>query len=131
MRLTTSGPQPLSTNPRPASSQRSSNRLSTPLTSRSVKSPPTVASVGTPSGVNVSHLLGREYIGLEEIGDGIWAVYFASVPLGWLHIDKGAILDHDGSSSRNPKLSPINAQYLLPIKVRAHRPQGLDAIGYM
>ena len=60
--------------------------------------------------VNVSHLLGREYIGLEEIGDGIWAVYFASVPLGWLHIDKGAILDHDGSSSRNPKLSPINAQ---------------------
>ena len=34
--------------------------------------------------INVSHLLGREYIGREEIGDGIWAVYFASVPLGWL-----------------------------------------------
>ena len=54
--------------------------------------------------VNVSHLLGREYIGLEEIADGIWAIYFGSVSLGWLHIDKGAILDHDGSSSRNPKL---------------------------
>ena len=54
--------------------------------------------------VNVSHLLGREYIGLEEIADGIWVIYFGSVSLGWLHIDKGAILDHDGSSSRNPKL---------------------------
>jgi putative transposase len=51
-----------------------------------------------------SHLLGREYIGLEEIADGIWAIYFGSVSLGWLHIDRGAILDHDGSSSRNPKL---------------------------
>jgi putative transposase len=54
--------------------------------------------------INVSHLLGGDYIGLEEIADGIWAVYFGPVSLGWLHIDKGAILDHDGSSSRNPKL---------------------------
>ena len=54
--------------------------------------------------INVSHLLGREYIGLEEIADDVWAVYFGPVSLGWLHIAKGAILDHDGSSSRNPKL---------------------------
>ena len=54
--------------------------------------------------INVSHLLGAEYIGLEEIDHDIWAVYFGPVSLGWLHIRKGAILDHDGSSSRNPKL---------------------------
>jgi hypothetical protein len=53
--------------------------------------------------VNVSHLLGGEYIGLEEIAAGVWAVHFGPVSLGWLHIDKGAILDHDGSSSRNPR----------------------------
>ena len=34
----------------------------------------------------------------------VWAVSFGPVSLGWLHIRKGAILDHDGSSSRNPKL---------------------------
>ena len=54
--------------------------------------------------VNVSHLLGGEYIGLEEIADDIWTVYFGPVHLGWLHLRKGAILDHDGSSSRNPRL---------------------------
>ena len=54
--------------------------------------------------INVSHLLGGDYIGLEEIDHDIWAVSFGPVSLGWLHIRKGAILDHDGSSSRNPKL---------------------------
>lgn len=53
--------------------------------------------------VNVSHLLGGDYIGLEEIAPDIWAVHFGPVSLGWLHTKKGAILDHDGSSSRNPK----------------------------
>ena len=53
--------------------------------------------------VNVSHLLGGEYIGLEEVADDVWAVYFGPVSLGWLHVRKAAILDHDGSSSRNPR----------------------------
>lgn len=53
--------------------------------------------------INVSHLLGAEFIGLEEIADDVWAVYFGPVSLGWLHIRKGVILDHDGASSRNPR----------------------------
>ncbi len=53
--------------------------------------------------VNVSHLLGGEYIGLEEVADDVWAVYFGPVALGWLHVHKAAILDHDGRSSRNPR----------------------------
>lgn len=53
--------------------------------------------------VNVSHLLGGEYIGLEEVALDVWAVHFGPVSLGWLHTTKEAILDHDGSSSRNPK----------------------------
>lgn len=53
--------------------------------------------------VNVSHLLGGESIGLEEIAPDVWAVHFGPVSLGWLHTTQGAILDHDGSSSRNPR----------------------------
>ena len=43
--------------------------------------------------VNVSHLLGGKYIGLEEIAPGVWAVFFGPVSLGWLHMERGAILD--------------------------------------
>jgi transposase InsO family protein len=52
--------------------------------------------------VNVSHLLGAEYIGLKEIADNVWTVFFGPVLLGWLHVPVGRILDHDGNSSRNP-----------------------------
>ena len=34
--------------------------------------------------INVSHLLGGDYIGLEEIDHDVWAVYFGPVSLGWL-----------------------------------------------
>jgi hypothetical protein len=47
--------------------------------------------------VNVSHLLGGDYIGLEEVALDIWSVYFGPVHLGWLHVSKSAILNHDGS----------------------------------
>jgi putative transposase len=53
--------------------------------------------------VNVSHLLGGECIGLEEVHNDIWTVYFGPVTLGWLHVLQGVILDHDGLSSRNPR----------------------------
>jgi len=53
--------------------------------------------------VNVSHLLGGDFIGLEEVADDVWAVYFGPVALGWLHVRQLVILDHDGSSSRNPR----------------------------
>ena len=56
------------------------------------------------SRVNVSHPLGGKYIGLEHIAPDIWAVIFGPASLRWLHIDKGAIIDDNGSSSRNPKL---------------------------
>jgi hypothetical protein len=53
--------------------------------------------------VNVSHLLGGEFIGLEEAHNDIWAIYFGHVSLGWLHVHKGVVLDHDGTSSRSPR----------------------------
>ena len=34
--------------------------------------------------VNVSHVLGGEYVGLEEIGDGVWDLYFGPLKLGRL-----------------------------------------------
>jgi hypothetical protein len=53
--------------------------------------------------VNASHLLGGDCIGLEQIADDIWTVHFGPIELGWLHVRKEAILDHDGHSSRNPR----------------------------
>jgi transposase InsO family protein len=53
--------------------------------------------------VNVSHLLGGEYIGLEEVDNDVWQVTFGPATLGWLHTRRGAILAQDGSSSRNPR----------------------------
>ena len=32
--------------------------------------------------VNVSHVLAEECVGLDEVDDGIWSVYFGPVPLG-------------------------------------------------
>ena len=52
--------------------------------------------------VNVSHLLGGEFVGLEQIADDIWAVFFGPVSLGWLHTRRSAILDHDGNAARKP-----------------------------
>ena len=51
----------------------------------------------------VSHLLAGEYVGLEEVDNDVWAVSFGPVRLGWLHGHKGAIIDHDGTLSRNPR----------------------------
>jgi putative transposase len=35
--------------------------------------------------VHVSHSLGGEYIGLEPIDHGLWAIYFGPLRLGWFH----------------------------------------------
>ena len=35
--------------------------------------------------VNVSHLLAEEFVGFEEIDDGLWEVYFGPVKLGRFH----------------------------------------------
>jgi hypothetical protein len=32
--------------------------------------------------VNVSHVLAEEYVGFDEIEDGVWSVYFGPVLLG-------------------------------------------------
>jgi hypothetical protein len=32
--------------------------------------------------LNVSHVLAEEYVGLEEVEDGIWAIYFGPLLLG-------------------------------------------------
>ena len=35
--------------------------------------------------VNVSHVLAEEYVGLDEVDDGVWSVYFGPVLLGRFH----------------------------------------------
>jgi putative transposase len=43
--------------------------------------------------VFVSNLLKREFIGLEEVGEGLWSVYFGPVHLGWLDEQDFRIMD--------------------------------------
>ena len=48
--------------------------------------------------VNVSHVLAEEYVGLEEVADGIWSVYFGPVLLG--RFDERELRIH-GAHNRN------------------------------
>ena len=41
----------------------------------------------------VSSLLGRNSVGLEEVGEGVWAVYFGPLHLGWLDESDFRIMD--------------------------------------
>ena len=53
--------------------------------------------------VNVTRLLGAEYIGLEEVGDGLWQVDFGALKLGRFDERLMRIIDQDGTTSRNPR----------------------------
>ena len=50
--------------------------------------------------VFVSHLLSRLVVGLEEIGDGVWSVYFGPLHLGWLDETDYRIMDVKGRTRR-------------------------------
>jgi putative transposase len=52
--------------------------------------------------INVSTVLVRHDIGLEEIDDGLCAVYFAHLQLGLLDERTGKITDMDGHQNRKP-----------------------------
>jgi hypothetical protein len=62
--------------------------------------------------VNVSHLLAEREVGLEEIDDGLWNVYFGPVWLGRFHEAVGTIIDRLGRTTRGPqghrKVLPIS-----------------------
>ena len=50
--------------------------------------------------VNVSHILAEQYIGLEEIDNGVWTVYFGSLDLGRFHERTLSIEDALGRHKR-------------------------------
>ena len=53
--------------------------------------------------VNVTHAIVGQYVGLEEVGDGIWDVYYGPMRLGQLDERKGSIEDALGRRARNSK----------------------------
>lgn len=57
--------------------------------------------------VNVSHVLGEEYVGLEEIDDGTWTVYFGPIELGRLDVRTLKITDALGRKARK-RVSPMS-----------------------
>lgn len=58
--------------------------------------------------VCVTHTLAGEYVGLEEVGDGLWDVYFGPLKLGRLDERRRQIEDHKGRFARKtlPPMSP-------------------------
>ena len=50
--------------------------------------------------VNVSVVCAGEYVGLEEIDDGIWNIYFGALKLGRFHERKMRIEDEYGKLKR-------------------------------
>ena len=52
----------------------------------------------------LSHLLEGQYIGLEEVGDGIWDVYYSHVRLGQMDERILKVEDALGTRMRNPKV---------------------------
>ena len=54
--------------------------------------------------VCVTHTLAGEYVGLEEVGDGLWDVYFGPLKLGRLDERRRQIEDHKGRFVRKTLL---------------------------
>ncbi len=54
--------------------------------------------------VNCSHILAGEYVGFDEVDDGIWAVYFGPMLLGRFHERTRAIIGtHNRNRLRKPR----------------------------
>ena len=54
--------------------------------------------------VSLSHLLAGQYVGLEEVDDGIWDVYYSYVRLGQMDERTHRVEDALGRRMRNPKV---------------------------
>ena len=57
--------------------------------------------------VCVTHTLAGEYVGLEEVGDGLWDVYFGPLKLGRMDERRQQIEDHKGRFIRKT-VSPMS-----------------------
>jgi putative transposase len=57
--------------------------------------------------VCVTHTLAGEYVGLEEVGDGLWDIYFGPVTLGRMDERTLRITDHKGRTVRK-QVSPMS-----------------------
>jgi hypothetical protein len=58
--------------------------------------------------VNISHSLLAEYVGLEEVDNDLWDVYFGTLKLGRFNERTLRIEDHLGRTQRRGKLSPMS-----------------------
>lgn len=58
-------------------------------------------------GIRRTHTLAGEYVGLEEVGDGLWDVYVGPLKLGRMDERRQQIEDHQGRSIRKT-VSPMS-----------------------
>jgi hypothetical protein len=59
--------------------------------------------------VCVSHVLGEEYVGLEEIDDGLWEVFFGPLRLGRFD-ERDLRIEDDRSRKKRKNVLPINPE---------------------
>jgi hypothetical protein len=52
------------------------------------------------TGAETLYLLGREDVGVEEVGEGVWSVFYGPVHLGWLDEADSRIMDVRGKKRR-------------------------------
>jgi putative transposase len=58
--------------------------------------------------VNVTQTLGGQYVGLEEVHNDLWDVYFGPLKLGRLNENSLRIEDHLGRTQRKRKVLPMS-----------------------
>jgi len=58
--------------------------------------------------VNISHVLKHQYVGLEEVGDGVWDVYFGTLRLGQFDERHYKLEDALGRRARK-RMSPMSS----------------------
>jgi hypothetical protein len=75
--------------------------------------------------VNVSSVCIGEYVGLEEIDDGFWDVYFGPLRLGRLDERRMLIEDDYGRFRRHDVCNPCPRTFLSPISPTAHLIQAI------
>jgi hypothetical protein len=76
--------------------------------------------------VCVTHTLAGEYVGLEEVDDGLWDVYFGPIKLGRMDERILRIEEHKGRTVRKPVL-PMTRTDLSPILPTVHVESGKAA----
>jgi hypothetical protein len=76
----------------------------------------------------MSNALEGEEIGLEEVGDEIWAIVYYNTILGRIDLETGKITGNDKVQTMCPDFCQPSARPFRSLGIRQLRPQGSYAV---